>query len=64
MFIHTTGVPLKAASTAMVAYWQCAPKARITCGGGFHPENLWTGRALQEGMFRMDNTVRVNLSGL
>ena len=22
-----------------VGYWQCAPKARITSGGGFHPES-------------------------
>jgi hypothetical protein len=22
-----------------VAFWQCAPKARITCGGRIHPEN-------------------------
>jgi hypothetical protein len=24
---------------AYVAYWQCAPKARIISGGGFHPES-------------------------
>src|ERR1700675_2655865 len=25
--------------TCDVAYWQCAPKARITSGGRFHPES-------------------------
>src|SRR5450759_5864239 len=25
--------------TIYVAYWQCAPKARITSGGRFHPES-------------------------
>jgi len=23
----------------MSAKWQCAPKARNTCGGGFHPDS-------------------------
>ncbi len=25
--------------TANVAFWQCAPKARITSGGGFHTDS-------------------------
>ena len=37
-FIHTVFHTLNP-GTAYVSNWQCAPKARITSGGGFHPES-------------------------
>ena len=39
LYMHQYKINAKAAFEGDVWQWQCAPKARITSGGGIHPEN-------------------------
>src|SRR5258707_14497469 len=49
VYVHQFKINAKAAFEGDVWQWQCAPKARIISGGGFHPDSCRLIRKLASG---------------